>query len=205
MSRERLVVGILIGVLSILSMSEAMLAGTRIVWPNDGYNWGPWPDPNRVGNCHGNCGVDCSAAGNICGGGIGSSPDTWTLRLKSQPRVSGTYRGTECVLNADDGPQDEGDVIVYGTEYEYYIDRMEAPATWEYAGMWARLCRDHDTACREGNGCGLSQFKAHLRALGRAFSCGGATLATWSYDTTVYAWKNARRGYRATGQSCVVS
>jgi hypothetical protein len=135
----------------------------------DEITWAIPPDPDRVGQCEGNCGAGCGTFFNPCGG-----PHYWEHTLLSPPQYAG-----------DDWEPVCGD----STSWFVVRPRYTALARWTYHGLKSSNCEAHDASCRYLNFIpGLPLDKAlclataGLIGLNGLNYCDDARPFDWSYD-----------------------
>ncbi len=131
--------------------------------------WVSQPDPERVGQCAGNCGAGCGTFFNPCGG-----PHYWEHTLLGEPQYVG---------------DDWEPVCTDSSSWFVVTPRYTVLARWTYHGLKSRKCEEHDSTCRNLN---LIPFlpadkvlclaTAGLVGLNGLNYCEDAQPFDWSYD-----------------------
>ncbi len=135
----------------------------------DAITWHVTANPDRVGQCEGNCGAGCGTFFNPCGG-----PHYWEHRVLSPPQYVG---------------DDWEPVCANGSEWIAVRPRYTALARWTYHGLRSSNCAAHDASCRALN---LIPFlpadkvlclaTAGVVGLNGLTYCADAEPFDWSYD-----------------------
>ncbi len=130
--------------------------------------WASVPDPERAGQCWGNCGAGCGTFANPCGG-----EHRWEHELLTEP----TYVGDDWI------PMCAGDASWWEVRPRY-----TALARWTFHGLKSRSCEEHDETCRNLDfvpHLPADKLACTLTAVLVAFNgsyCAGARPFDWSYD-----------------------
>lgn len=131
--------------------------------------WVTQPDPERVGQCEGNCGAGCGTFFNPCGG-----PHYWEHTVLSAPQYVG---------------DDWEPVCSGGFSWFVVRPRYSALARWTYHGLRSSKCEEHDVTCRNLDFIpflpldkALCLATAALVGLNGLNYCEDAQPFDWSYD-----------------------
>ena len=195
------------GLLLFAAMVPSTIASAQpIYYPNDGYDWNTEPDDNKTtpsAKCIGNCGADCSGAKNPCGG-----DHYWELEIVSPVNLVTALEEEECKPDSVGMPGD-----VPGTTRRRSGGLYRASGRWNFHGVYANICAEHDVACRTTSlpGPWYVQLVNPLYigyclvggALSGALICLDSTMPyVWTYEEQIFGYKFGP--WRSTGESCTV-
>ena len=149
------------------------------------------------------CGADCSGSKNPCGG-----DHYWELEIVSPINLVTALEEEECKPDAVGMPGD-----VPGRIRRRSGGLYRATGRWNFHGVYANICAEHDVACRTSSlpGPWYMQLVNPLYigycliggALSGALICLDSTMPyVWKYEEQIFGYKFGP--WSSTGESCTV-